>query len=98
MIIEHLSLQSQVDAWGMDGEVVKIIMPSIDKVMELVSESEKKHKARLGNIIMKQLALQFYTFPCNVHFHGCFKLVPFVDAKTVNGQRVATESLTWRMF
>lgn len=63
MIIEHLSLQSQVDAWGMDGEVVKIIMPSIDKVMELVSESEKKHKARLGNIIMKQLATTILYVP-----------------------------------
>ncbi|OWM65021.1 hypothetical protein CDL15_Pgr028739 [Punica granatum] len=36
-----------VDAWGMDGDVVQITVPSKDEVMELVSESEKKYKARL---------------------------------------------------
>ncbi|KAK4747953.1 hypothetical protein SAY87_014539 [Trapa incisa] len=38
---------AMVDAWGIDGEVIKIDIPSIEKVMELVSESEKKHKSRL---------------------------------------------------
>ncbi|XP_031393619.1 uncharacterized protein LOC116205232 isoform X2 [Punica granatum] len=38
---------AMVDAWGMDGDVVQITVPSKDEVMELVSESEKKYKARL---------------------------------------------------
>lgn len=63
MILKHLSMCSQVDAWGMDGEVVKITMPSTDKVMELVSESEKKLKARLGNNTMKPLVNALFCGP-----------------------------------
>lgn len=39
----------QLDAWGEDGEVLQIIMPSESEVSNLESASEKKYKSRMGN-------------------------------------------------
>ncbi|KAF5735631.1 neutral alpha-glucosidase C [Tripterygium wilfordii] len=36
-----------LDAWGMDGEVLQILMPAEDEVSKLVSMSEKLYHARL---------------------------------------------------
>ncbi|CAL5440955.1 unnamed protein product [Camellia sinensis] len=37
------------DAWGIDGEVLQIMMPSEDEVSNLVSMSEKQYKIRMEN-------------------------------------------------
>ena len=39
----------QLDTWGMDGEVLQIMMPSEQEVYKLVSTSEKYYKTCLGN-------------------------------------------------
>ncbi|KAL7187910.1 hypothetical protein ACSBR1_037870 [Camellia fascicularis] len=39
---------NQLDAWGIDGEVLQIMMPSKDEVSNLVSMSEKQYKIRMG--------------------------------------------------
>ncbi|XP_057992258.1 uncharacterized protein LOC110664588 isoform X2 [Hevea brasiliensis] len=38
---------AMVDSWGMDGDVVQIMMPSESDVSELVSASEKKYRSHL---------------------------------------------------
>ncbi|XP_015575072.1 alpha-glucosidase 2 isoform X1 [Ricinus communis] len=38
---------AMVDSWGMDGDVVKIVMPSEHDVSKLVSISEKKYRSHL---------------------------------------------------
>ncbi|CAL5436016.1 unnamed protein product [Camellia sinensis] len=37
-----------LDAWGIDGEVLQIMMPSEDELSNLVSMSEKQYKIRMG--------------------------------------------------
>ncbi|KAK3029745.1 hypothetical protein RJ639_038022 [Escallonia herrerae] len=39
-----------VDAWGTDGEVLQIVMPSEEEMSNLVSESKKKYKTRMENV------------------------------------------------
>ncbi|XP_043806992.1 alpha-glucosidase 2 isoform X2 [Manihot esculenta] len=38
---------AMVDSWGMDGDIVQIMMPSEHNVSELVSTSEKQYRTRL---------------------------------------------------
>ena len=38
----------QLDTWGMDGEVLQIMLPSEQEVYKLVSTSEKYYKTCLG--------------------------------------------------
>ncbi|CAL5359359.1 unnamed protein product [Camellia sinensis] len=40
---------AMLDAWGIDGEVLHIMMPSEDEVSNLVSMSEKQYKIRMEN-------------------------------------------------
>ncbi|KAL7166564.1 hypothetical protein ACSBR2_037269 [Camellia fascicularis] len=40
---------AMLDAWGIDGEVLQIMMPSEDEVSNLVSMSEKQYKIRMEN-------------------------------------------------
>jgi alpha-glucosidase len=38
---------AKLDAWGIDGEVIQVRMPSEDEVSKLVSASEKQYKIRM---------------------------------------------------
>ncbi|OIV92940.1 hypothetical protein TanjilG_20602 [Lupinus angustifolius] len=42
---------AMLDTWGMDGEVLQIILPSEEEVSKLVSASEKQYKERLESTI-----------------------------------------------
>ncbi|KAK3019971.1 hypothetical protein RJ639_003018, partial [Escallonia herrerae] len=39
-----------VAAWGLDGEVLQMVMPSEEELSNLVSESEKKYKIQMENV------------------------------------------------
>ncbi|XP_027361090.1 uncharacterized protein LOC113869127 isoform X2 [Abrus precatorius] len=42
---------AMLDAWGMDGEVLQVILPSEEEVSKLVSTSEKQYRECLENTI-----------------------------------------------
>ena len=46
--IDKVRFCKQLDTWGMDGEVLQVILPSEEEVSKLVSTSEKQYKERLG--------------------------------------------------
>jgi hypothetical protein len=50
--------------WGMDGEVLQIIMPSEEEVNKLVSTTEKHYRTSLGNTASSRLcaSLQLLLF------------------------------------
>lgn len=41
----------QLDAWGIDGEVLQIKMPSEEEVAQLVSTSMEQYRIHLGNSV-----------------------------------------------
>ncbi|XP_059663103.1 uncharacterized protein LOC132308859 isoform X2 [Cornus florida] len=41
---------AMLDAWGVDGEVLQITMPSENEVSDLISTSKKSHKIRLESV------------------------------------------------
>jgi len=45
--------------WGMDGEVLQIIMPSEEEVNKLVSTTEKHYRTSLGNTASSRLCASF---------------------------------------
>jgi uncharacterized protein involved in tellurium resistance len=47
-IFINLFILEQLDSWGIDGDVLKINMPTEVEVSTLVSTSEKQYRTRLG--------------------------------------------------
>lgn len=47
-IFINLFIFAQLDSWGIDGDVVKINMPTEVEVSSLVSTSEKQYRTLLG--------------------------------------------------
>lgn len=42
----------QIDAWGTDGEILEIPMPSKSEISELILASEKQFQIRIGNPLL----------------------------------------------
>ncbi|CAK7346191.1 unnamed protein product [Dovyalis caffra] len=61
----NLFIREQLDSWGMDGDVLKVNMPTEVEVSTLVSASEKQYRTRLG--IFCPLIDNFLTAECAKH-------------------------------
>ena len=69
-IINHGFIK-QLDTWGMDGEVVQIVMPLEQEVSELVSASVKRQRTLLGSTTFRLDVLVIY-----LHLRvGCDEIV-----------------------
>lgn len=57
----------QLDTWGMDGEVLQIMMPSEQEVYKLVSTSEEYYRTCLGNTASARRCASSHFFYLHVH-------------------------------
>ncbi|KAK6129904.1 hypothetical protein DH2020_036298 [Rehmannia glutinosa] len=70
---------AKIDAWGTDGEILQIPMPSESEVSDLVLASEKKFRIRLDHIQSKGRFLPSETLISLVLITESAKRIPDVD-------------------
>lgn len=61
----------QLEAWGSDGEIVQVAMPSETDVSNLVSASEEKYRNRLGKPALPRVLLCLFLSFSNL-LHNSF--------------------------
>lgn len=67
-----MDLLIQLDAWGSDGEIIQLAMPSETDVSNLVSESEEKYRNRLGKPALPLVQLHFFVIFCSLLLHNSY--------------------------